>query len=428
LSTSGCLLIPPALPEPAYTGRGARTTVRLLFPLEGRIVPRSIRLTVATAMLCSAVLGAQGRPDGTPADGPIFRLTVDLVQLDAVVTDKKGRHVTTLGPEDFEVYQDGKPQPVVAASYVVTEETWIDTSGLPPLPPEAIRPIDARRVIAIVVDDSRMSFESVHHARVGLGEYLDRHFTPGDRAMVVTTSGGYGRVTPLTSDVEALKRTVKNLRFSLWNVQAASALEPLDSMFSPFDVEQQFRERTFALNAVLRVREAIRAVRMLPGRKSVVLVSEGFSVAGPGMDHALIREALQQLVDESNRAGVVIYALDPRGLVHIGLSAADARGMGPRGMASLARMRGAALRESQDGLRFVAGQTGGFAVVNSNDLALGLQRIMTDQRGYYLIGYQPEPGTIAVGRDQKFRRLKIRVKEKGLRVRTRAGFYARPTE
>src|SRR5690606_27529214 len=183
----------------------------------------------------------------------------------------------------------------------------------------------------------------------------------------------------------------------------------------------------FALNAILRIREAIKALRPLPGRKSVVLVSEGFSIGGLGMDHAFIRDALQRLVDESNRAGVVIYGLDPRGLVPIGPSAADA-GMGPRRLAALHRLRGAALRESQDGLRYVTGQTGGFAVVNSNDLALGMQRIMTDQRGYYLIGYQPEPGTVIVSRDEKFRRLKIKVKEKGLRVRTRAGFYARPTE
>ena len=65
---------------------------------------------------------------------PIFRLTVSLVQLDAVVTDRHGRHVTTLGPDDFEVYQDGHPQPVTAVTYVGAEETWVDTSGLPPLP------------------------------------------------------------------------------------------------------------------------------------------------------------------------------------------------------------------------------------------------------------------------------------------------------
>ena len=157
----------------------------------------------------------------------------------------------------------------------------------------------------------------------------------------------------------------------------------------------------------------------------MVLVSEGFSVYGFGWDNSYIREMLQRLVDRSNRAGVVIYAVDPRGLVVTGITAADnVRGSG----AGVAAMRSAALRDSQDGLRFVAGETGGFAVVNSNDLARGFERIMTDQRGYYLIGYQPEAGTLSFKSDQQFRRIKIKVKPKGLTIRTRAGFYGQATE
>ena len=76
----------------------------------------------------------------------------------------------------------------------------------------------------------------------------------------------------------------------------------------------------------------------------------------------------------------------------------------------------------------MAAETGGFAVVHSNDLARGFGRIMNDQRGYYLIGYQPEAGTLHAKSDVQFKRLKIKVKPKGLKIRTRSGFYARPTE
>ena len=153
--------------------------------------------------------------------------------------------------------------------------------------------------------------------------------------------------------------------------------------------------------------------------------SEGFSVFGAGMDNAVIRDLLRRLVDRSNRAGVVIYGLDPRGLVNTGITAADSV---RRGGAGIMARRRAALLESQDGLRYVAGETGGFAVINSNDLARGFGRIMSDQRGYYLIGYQPEAGTLHAKSDVQFKRLKIKVKPKGLKIRTRAGFYARPTE
>ena len=381
-------------------------------------------LACGIAVLLGSVSDAQqGSAPVRPADQPVFRLSVSLVQLDAVVTDKKGRHVSTLGRDDFEVYQDGRPQPVVAVSYVDADDGWVDTSGLPPLPVEALKPEDARRVIAVVVDDLRMSFESIYYARRGIGQFFDRQFQPGDLGMLVTTSGA--GVSQLTYSPKVLKAASSRLRYSLWNMQAASALAPIDGVIGFDGAEGNYLERTFAESAILRIADAINAVKKLPGRKSVVLVSEGFSVFGFGWDNAYIRDMLQRLVDRSNRAGVVIYAVDPRGLVVTGLTAADnVRGGG----AGIASARATALRESQDGLRFVTGETGGFAVVNSNDLAMGFGRIMADQKGYYLIGYQPEAGTLNVNSERKFRTLKIKVKPKGLKIRTRSGFYGQATE
>ena len=133
-------------------------------------------------------------PDGAPIPASGNQSSVSpssLVQLDAVVTDRKGRHVTTLGKDDFEIFQDGRSQPITAVAYVDAAADWHDTSGLPALPPEAVRPTDARRIIGIVVDDLRMSFESIYYARRGLGQFADRQFVPGDRVMLVTTSTGY---------------------------------------------------------------------------------------------------------------------------------------------------------------------------------------------------------------------------------------------
>jgi VWFA-related protein len=361
---------------------------------------------------------------------PIFRLTVSLVQLDVVVTDGKGRHVTTLGPEDFEVYQDGRKQPVTAVSYVDSAESWEDTSGLPPLPPEALRPRDARRAMAIVVDDLRMSFESVYYSRRGLQRFVDREFQPGDLAMLVTTSGG--RTPELTFSPAALRSAVNRLRFSLWDIRPASVLDPIDGRFGRlegFDPYNRFQQRNFAADSIARIEASIDVLKPLPGRKSIILVSEGFSIFGPGLDNGLMRDLMQHLVDHANRAGVVVYAVDPRGLVYTGLTAADGAGagIGPLGR-DIGSLRAAAIRETQDGLRYLAGETGGFAVVNNNDLAAGMKRIMTDQQGYYLVGYQPEAGTLAPDATGKFRHLKIKVTRKGLHVRTRSGFYSVASE
>jgi VWFA-related protein len=353
---------------------------------------------------------------------PIFRLSVSLVQLDAVVTDGHGRQVTTLGKDDFEIFQDGRSQPITAVSYVDATADWHDTSGLPPLPPEAVRAIDAHRVIGIVVDDLRMSFESIFYARHGLGKFADRQFVPGDRVMLVTTSGGYRHAPELTASALTFKAAANRLRYSMWGITGASALDPIDSINDAFDGLETSREHTFAVSAVARIENVIDALKPLPGRKSVVLVSEGFSIGGFGIDSNYIRDAMQALVDRANRAGVVVYAIDPRGLVVTGLTAADAGG-NPARLASLSSTRANALRDSQDGLRFLAGETGGFAVINSNDLAFGLKRIMADQQGYYLIGYQPEAGTVGARDRPKFKHVKIKVKQRGLKVRTRSGFY-----
>lgn len=381
-------------------------------------MPRFVPLALVLAVAVTASPAAQ-RDAGHRADQPVFRLSVSLVQLDAVVTDHRGRHVTTLGPGDFEVFQDGRPQPVVAVSYVDTGETWHDTSGLPPLPPEALKPDDSRRVMAIVVDDLRMSFESIYYARRGLQRFVDDGFQPGDQAMLVTTSGATGG-SELTFSPNVLKATIGRLRYSMWGVRAASALDPVDGIPNEEPLGA-FQEHNFAESAIEGIERTIDALKPMPGRKSVILVSEGFTVFGFGMDNDFIRESLQRLVDRANRAGVVLYALDPRGLAVTGVSPAD--GVSAARASRLSAQRSSALRDSQDGLRYLAGETGGFAVINNNDLAGGMRRIIGDQQGYYLIGYQPEAGTLSEDSSGRFRHVKIKVREKGLRVRTRSGFY-----
>jgi VWFA-related protein len=392
-----------------------------------------LRHSSLLALVLAAFVAASPRaqqPAAVPApprpDQPIFRLSVSLVQLDVVVTDHHGRHVTTLGPDDFEVYQDGRPQQVVAVSYVDSAEDWVDTSNLPPLAIEALRPRVARRVMALVVDDQRMSLDSLVHARYGLQKFAEREFRAGDLAVLVTTSGGMRHGPVLTFSPLVLKAAIGRLGYSLWGVRGASALDPITDATDLANGYDGFQERTFAVSSLERVNAVIDVLKGLPGRKSVTLVSEGFSVFGFGMDNQLIRDYLRRLVDHANRAGVVVYALDPRGLVVTGISAADS--VNPTRSGQVAMMRSAALRDSQDGLKYLAGETGGFAVVDSNDLAGGMRRIVTDQNGYYLVGYQPDAGTVHTDGAGRYMKLKIKVKPKGLRVRTRSGFYANASE
>lgn len=380
-----------------------------------------VALLGALGLPAAGVLSAQGRAD-TP---PIFRAGVSLVQLDAVVTDRHGRHVTTLGPADFKVWQDGRRQPVTAVAYMRNDEPAFVAEG-EPVRVSPLRPRDARRVVAIVVDDARMSFTSIYQTRRALNTFIERHLLPDDLACLVTTTGLRGASWPFTYSHAQLRAAVNRIQFSLMTAD----VDPLASLgFSgPLgllpSMDDQYRERTYAVAALNRVVDVIESVKQLPGRKAVVLVSEGFVLFGSALDGGIVRDAMRVIVDRANRAAVVIYAVDPRGLVVTSMGASE----GGLGNPHAAMQRGSALRATQDGLRFVAAETGGFAVVDSNDIPAAFRRVMDDQRGYYLVGYQPDAETFGPGSAHEFRKVKVKVVRPGLKVRARAGFYGIPTE
>jgi VWFA-related protein len=111
-----------------------------------------------------------------------------------------------------------------------------------------------------------------------------------------------------------------------------------------------------------------------------------------------VRDALGQVVDQAARAGVVIYAIDCVGLETGGLRASDDIHYVPNMTEAVRHFAGARLstiRGAQESLAYLAEQTGGFAVVNTNDFAAALRRISADVRDYYVIGYEPDPDTFA---------------------------------
>jgi hypothetical protein len=170
----------------------------------------------------------------------------------------------------------------------------------------------------------------------------------------------------------------------------------------------------------------------LPGRKAVILFSDGMSLQDSRGESTRYLTSLQRLIDHANRASVVFYTIDSRGLQPTGVTAADTTTSSPvssgirpdqigeRVLAPRSRQ----LFEGQSGLSFLAKETGGIALINSNNLNGGIRRALDDMSGYYLIGYRPDKDTFdpATGR-VRFNHLNIRLKNRpGLRVRSRTGF------
>lgn len=354
-------------------------------------------------------------PDRSPG---VLRMSVDLVQVDATVTDDRGRYVQDLTAGDFEVLQDGRPQTISSFAYVRAGRTADrpDPGSSVTEPHRAPAADRVRRTIAVVVDDLGLSFESTVRVREALQTLVENDLQEGDLVAVLRTGAGMGALQQFTSDKRMLRAAVERIR---WNMLAR---------ISPFGNRKQedeldaVRRDTFTAGTLGAIRYVVRGVAALPGRKSVIVLSDGFRVMDYDGKPGRVLDGLRALVDAANRAGVVLYAVDARGLAVTGRSVAESGGFDDVQQFSA----GAAdLRATQDGLGYLATETGGLFVRNNNDIGAGVRRALDDQQGYYLLGYVPERSTFSRGRP-RFHRITVRATRPGLRVRSRRGFLGVP--
>ncbi|HWP53220.1 MAG TPA: VWA domain-containing protein, partial [Pyrinomonadaceae bacterium] len=427
-------------------------------------------VSLISQMICGVVAQQTSTPPPPPQQQPqkpddadVVKITTNLVQVDAVVFDKNGKPVTDLTADEVQVFEDGKPQKVTHFVYSTSGAEPVNRSIKPPAPaksnevappavPETPKPGNVHRTIAIVVDDLGLSFESVSILRRALKTFVDEQIQPGDLVAIIRTAGGAGVLQQFTSDKRQLHAAIERVKYNLMgraDVSAFSAVRPPDlkipdEQASRVQTAENFREEVFSVGTLGTLRYVVHGLREMPGRKSVLLLSDGLKIFNPGDPNSTdrVQTALESLTDFANRASVVIYTMDARGETPIGLQAQDNMQMsapvgrpgrgGPIGVTRSVRevdqlmtIRRNSFYESQNGLNYLAQQTGGLAIRNTNDLSGGIQRVLEDQRGYYLIGYRPEESTFdeKSGR-RKFHHLSLKVTRPGkYNVRMRNGFF-----
>ena len=203
-------------------------------------------------------------------------------------------------------------------------------------------------------------------------------------------------------------------------------------------VADEIRQEASSSGSVGALQALLRGLAPFPGRKSVLFISEGFDVGLTSADgrERRTRErrggmfgVFARVVDTANRSGVVLYTLNPAGLLQTAASAqdffrdedgqltpAELTGM----VSGETRLRQAQLTSTQASLLALAEQTGGFAVVDSNALAAGLSRIEEDMRGYYLIGFEAKLDAKAPWSPND---VQLRVKRPGVTVHARRGLF-----
>jgi hypothetical protein len=186
----------------------------------------------------------------------------------------------------------------------------------------------------------------------------------------------------------------------------------------------ELREDLFAVGALGALSFVVRGLGELPGRKTVVMLSDGFRIYTKEGTATRTFQALRRLVDLANRASVVVYTVDTRGLQTLSLTAADNVTGGIAQIEQALQGRRAEFFDTQAGLHYLAQQTGGTFTFNNNDIGAGIRRALQDLEGYYLIGYVPDEETFSPGvKGAEFRKVEVKVKRPGLRVRSRSGFY-----
>jgi VWFA-related protein len=351
-------------------------------------------MRLVLVLLLTAGLAAQEQkpaPPAVPPQAPIFRAGTDLVRVDVTVTQRGDEPVTDLKMEDFEVTDDDVPQTVETLKFIQvdgTRQTNLDE-------PLEIRSKEhamleaARedvRLFAIFLDDYHIAKrpDITLPLRDALTKFVNQ-LGPNDLVALMeplttlydlkytrsksdllnrirTFEGRYGETFPVRSAIEEAQLTQRNW-MELRGGVTLSALKAL----------------------------ALQMGGMRDGRKSILFFSQG-----PGVRPGSPNDELMKEIDEAaNRGNVTIHVIDPRPLGSVGFGGDTV-------------------------LRRIAADTGGRAIVNTNNPMDQLAGVMADASAYYLVGYTPT----RKGNDGKFHEIKVRVKRRGVRVSARHGYWS----
>jgi VWFA-related protein len=404
-------------------------------------------LALGADALAERALGAEAlaqvpqQAPPTPAEQPplTFRVEANLIEVDAYVTDAAGNPVTGLTAADFQLLEDGKPQNVSAFAQV---NIPVARAERPLFSPSAIEP-DVQtnsgfdgRVYLFVLDDLHVDITRTPRVKSALHRFFERSFGTNDVAAVVFTGGRAIDAQDFTSSARLLLNAVD--RFTGRKMRS-STLERLDEynrlssgglrrQGDPISDPRGFERGRDARSTMQSLQKLSEFMAGLHGRrKTMVFVSEGidydiYNLLDNNSVASDIVDATRNAVAAATRGNVSIYAIDPRGLTTPGDDLIETSGV-PIGEPGLGLGITSSLDEvrlSQDSLRTLADETGGFAVVNQNDFNDAFDRIVRDSSAYYVLGYI----TSNDRRDGKFRKIEVRVTRPGLTVRARRGYVA----
>ena len=420
-------------------------------------------LTIASALIAFSQTQSKSEPQAPE------KLVVDRseVVLDAVVRDKKGRPVTNLSANDFEIYEDGTRQQIdsfrlITRGPLKNEKTdeqrpisqpvkTAKAATAIPFPAVENRP----GAVALVFD--RLAPDARARAHAAALAYIEQGVGPNDYVGVFRMDQSLIAVQTFTNDVQLIRQAIDQVATSgvsvyisgekeiakLWEIH--DELERHGPSFELIFNEMRIRtaqdferiERDqqgyFTPNSLLAL---INGMGTLSGRKALVLFSEGIAI--PPSAAARFRS----VISNANRANVSIYTVDAAGLRAESVDAETATAIkrigkirldqamsadepgGPLGSKPMTRdleRNEDLMRRTPEGtLRQLASETGGTSISSANDPGSRLRQVNEDLHSYYLLSYTPRNPDY----DGRFRQINLRVTRAGMDVQARKGYYA----
>ncbi|HTX14449.1 MAG TPA: VWA domain-containing protein [Candidatus Baltobacteraceae bacterium] len=416
---------------------------------------------------------AANAPEMTTHDNPVpLQSRVNLVPVRVVVRDSNGNAVANLHREDFQLFEDGKPQ--IVSNFTVETLASLSANHAPAIAqtgdsaPTGTTPafLPPSRFVALLFDDPHLNVQDLMQARIAAGNYVDKYLAPTDRVAVFTVSGQLQ--TDFTDDRAKLHEKLLSLLPravtagdpseaadcpimdyyeaveiqdhhdpDVTNVALQDAVACLSQMMpnsSPSPaVQAELLQQAQALvestalrmedmgdeqtgYALRRLKEVVQRMSVLPGQRSIVLISPGFIY--PNRE-----QEFSELIDRAIRENVFINTLDARGLYTPDLGDISKEVQDPNpvtaGYRTRLHLEGQATQVVV--LMDLAAETGGLSFHDNNDLAAGLREIVAAPEVYYLLAFVPQN----LKYDGHFHSVNVKLAEKNkYTIQARKGFYA----
>lgn len=362
--------------------------------------------------------------------------------VNVTVRDKSGKLVDTLKKEDFALTEDDKAQQIA-----VFEVEHLTSDVLPPVvvpenarpaqiaqaPKEVQRPPAAaasdntaasrkdRRLLALYFDFSSMQPPEQLRAQQAALKFLNQQMTSSDLVAILTYSNRLRVLQDFTDDRELLFSEIQGFRLGEASENAVDGSTGADDTddsgsFTPDETEFNIFNTDLKL---IGLETAAKKLAMYPEKKALVYFSSGISRTGVDNE-----SQLRATVNAAVRANVAFYTVDARGLTATppggDASTASASGTGIFTGKTQQGLRDK-FNTSQETLSTLAEDTGGKALLDSNDLSMGITQAQKDINAYYILGYYSTNGTT----DGKYRRIKVRLKsDLTAKLDYRTGYYA----